>query len=91
MKIIKSLLKKNDHPYIALMIHCSTSLHNGFSFSDILMNRKFHTTLPVLESQLHPPYQNTVLSVRRDNEEAKSKKIFVIEQIATLDPLLPGQ
>ena len=23
--------------------------------------------------------------------KAKSKKIFVIEQIATLDPLLPGQ
>ena len=32
-----------------------------------------------------------VLSVRRDNEKSQSKKIFVIEQIATLDPLLPGQ
>ena len=91
MKIIKSLLKKNADPYIALMIYCSTPLHNGFSFSDLLMNRQLHTTSPILEGQLQPPYQNTVLSVRRDNEKAKSKKIFVIEQIATLDPLLPGQ
>ena len=55
------------------------------------MNRQLHTTSPILESQLQPPYQNTVLSVRRDNEKSQSKKIFVIEQIATLDPLLPGQ
>ena len=81
MKIIKSLLKKNDDPYIALMIYCSTPLYNGFSFSDLLMNRQLHTTSPILESQLQPPYQNMVLSVRRDNEKSQSKKIFVIEQI----------
>ena len=51
---VKSLLKKSDDPYIALMIYCSTPLHNGFLPSELLMNRRPHTTLPILESQLQP-------------------------------------
>ena len=54
VKTIKSLLKKSDDPYIALMIYRSTPLHNGFSPSQLLMNRQLRTTLPILESQLHP-------------------------------------
>ena len=56
------------------------------------MNRQLHTTSPILESQLQPPYQNSYSVVYEETtRKAKSKKIFVIEQIATLDPLLPGQ
>ena len=44
VKTIKSLLKENDDPYIALMIYCSTPIHNGFSPSELLMNTQLHTT-----------------------------------------------
>ena len=39
VKTIKNLLNKNDDPFIGLMIYCSTSLHNGFSCSEFLMNK----------------------------------------------------
>ena len=39
VKTIKTFLKKNDDSYIALMIYRSTPLHNGFSPSELLMNR----------------------------------------------------
>ena len=70
MKIIKSLLKNNDDPYIALMIHCSTPLHNGFSFSDLPTNRQLHTTLPILESQLQPPIKTSGSELRGQEEAA---------------------
>ena len=35
----KSIFAKSDDPYIALMIYRSTPLNNGFSPSQLLMNR----------------------------------------------------
>ena len=94
VKTIKSLFKKNDDPYIALTIYHSTPLHNGFLSSENLMNRRLHTTLPILESQLQPSISEySVMCERETMRKAKSKKflIHVIEHVATLDPLLPGQ
>ena len=69
MKTIKSLLKKNDDPYIALMI-CFTPLHNGFLSSELLMNRRLRTTLPILESQLQSFISEYSVVCKRDNEES---------------------
>ena len=94
VKTIKSLLKKKDDPYIALMTYCSTPLHNGFLSSELLMNRQHHTTLPISESQLQPSIsEHSVVCERKTMRKANSKKflIYVIEHIATLDPLLPRQ
>ena len=94
MKTIKSLLKKKDDPYIALMIYRSIPLHNGFLSSELLINRRYHTTLPILESQLQPSIsEHSVVYERETMRKANSKKflIYVIEHIATLDPLLPGK
>ena len=58
------------------------------------MNRQPHATLPVLESHLQPSISEySVVCERETMRKANSKKILihVIEQIATQDPLLPGQ
>ena len=77
MKTIESLLKKNDDPYIALMIYCSTPLHNGFSSSELLMNRWLHTTWSILENQLQPSMSEwSVVCEKEAVRKANSKKVF---------------
>ena len=94
MKTINCLLKKNDDPYIALMIYRCTPLHNGFLSSELLMKRRLCTTLSILGYQLQPSISEySILCERETMRKANSKKILIrgIEHIATLDPLLPGQ
>ena len=44
---IKNLLQKAKDPYLALLAYCSTPLHNGYSPSELLMNRKLRATVPI--------------------------------------------
>ena len=46
VKTVKGLLKKGDEPYLAFLVYRSTSLYNGFSPAEILMNRKLRTNVP---------------------------------------------
>ena len=58
------------------------------------MNRRLYTTLPIIESRLQPfTSEYSVVCERETMRKANSKKflIYIIEQIATLDPLLPEQ
>ena len=76
------------------MMYRSIPLHSGFLSSELLMNRQLHTTLPILESQLQRSISEYIVVGERETmRKANSKKflIYVIEYIATLDPLLPGQ
>ena len=73
------------------MIYRSTPLHNGFSPSQLLMNRQLRTT--ILESQLHPSVSEyNVVRERETMTKASIKRNFDIRHRAnTLDPLSPGQ
>ena len=65
-----------------------------FLSSELLMNGQLHTTLPILESRLQPSISEYgVVCERETIRKANSKKflIHIIEEIATLHPLLPGQ
>ena len=81
------------------MIYRSIPLHNEFSSSELLINRRLHTTWSILENQLQPfisEYSFVCEKLRRQWGKPTVRKflIHVIEQIATLadlDPLLPGQ
>ena len=58
------------------------------------MNRRLCTTLPILENQLQPSTSEySIVCEKETMRKATVRKILIciIEQIATLDPLLPGQ
>ena len=72
VKTVKSMFKKNEDPYMALLILRSTPLENGFSPAELLMSRKVRTTLPVTETQLLPSILDREL-VRQREEQSKQK------------------
>ena len=45
---VKTMLKKCDDPYLAMLIYKPTPLYNGFSLGELLAGRKLRTTLPML-------------------------------------------
>ena len=93
VKTVKSLLKKSDDPYMALMIYRSTPLNNGFSPSELLVNKRLRTTLPVVESQLQPAIpEYNVFREKETMMKANMKRNFDVRHRAhALDPLPPGQ
>ena len=77
---------------MALMIYRSTPLHNGYSPSELVMNRKIRTTLPILDSQLQsfvPDY--TEVREKESKRKSDNKTNFDVRHCAdVLDPLDPG-
>lgn len=70
VKVAKSLLKKNENLHQALLEYRSTPLANGFSPSELLMNRKLRSSVPIIESKLLPRKQNM-------NELCKTEQIRI--------------
>ena len=52
VRTMKSLLKKNTDPYLAILSYRATPLQNGLTPSELLMSRKLKTQLPVLPGTL---------------------------------------
>lgn len=59
VQTIKTLLTKNNDPYLALLAYRSTPLENGYSPAELLMGRKIQTTVPMAPSQLIPSLPKT--------------------------------
>ena len=73
VKTVKSLLKKSQDPYIALMAYRATPLENGYSPAELLFGRKIQTTLPLIPQNLVPtwPY---IVTVREREENIKKRQ-----------------
>lgn len=85
------MLKKCDDPYLAMMIYRSTPLHNGFSPVELLMGRKFCTTLPILPSQLEPSTLDYSDNTERIRISRKAKaELDSRHRTRELVHLLPG-
>ena len=55
VQTVKKLLKMSDDPYLALLSYRTTPLpNNGYSPSELLMNRKLRDNLPTTENELRP-------------------------------------
>ena len=50
----KNILRKNCNPYLGLLANRTAPLRNGFTPSELLMNRKLCTKLPVVTKVLKP-------------------------------------
>ena len=71
---IKRLLSKGKDPYLAILSYRSTPLQNGFSPSELLMNRKLRTTVPMTREQRKPKVPDQTLIKAREEEIKKNLK-----------------
>ena len=74
VKTFKELWKKNDDPYLALLIYRSTPLANGLTPSEILMGRKLKTPLPILPQKLMPAVTKDKLESAVQKDESNRMK-----------------
>lgn len=58
VRTVKSLLKKSDDPYLALLSYRNTPIANGESPARLLMNRTLRTTLPTVSANLKAEVPN---------------------------------
>ena len=93
VKTVEAMLKKSDDPYLAMLIYRSTLLQNGFSPSELLMNRRLRTNLPITETQLKPKVPDfTAAKAKEEEQNRKQKKVFDSRHATReLDPLFPGE
>ena len=70
---VKSLLKKGDDPYKALLAYRSTPLQLGYSPAELLMGRVLRTTVPTTIAQRKPKIPN-LTSVRAKDKKSKARQ-----------------
>ena len=89
---IKSLLKKTDDPYKALLAYRSTPLSLGYSPSQLLMGRTLRSTVPTTRSQREPQIPDlTSVRARDEKNKARQKQNHDLHHGAReLSPLQPG-
>ena len=75
VKTIKALLKNADDPYLALLAYRATPLRNGYSPSELLMNRKLRTTVPMVPNQMRPSLPNYDLLQKKEKVSREHQKL----------------
>ena len=92
MRTIKNILDKAKDAYLGLLAYRSTPFCNGYSPSEILMNRRLRTTVPTLEYNLHPSVPNYVqLRAMEQRDKLKQKTDFDRYHASrSLQQLMPG-
>ena len=93
VQTVKSLLKKAEDPYMAILIYRSTPLSSGFSPAELLMSRRLRTNLPIVQSQLQPSVPDLSLLKAKEEEGRKNQKRVFDSRHAVHDlhPLFPGE
>ena len=74
VKTVKGLLKKSTDPYLALLTYRATPLRNGYSPSELLMNRKLRTTVPIVRNQLRPSVPDIQFLQKKEREIKDQQK-----------------
>ena len=93
VRTAKSLLRKNDDIYSALLTYRSNPLQNGLSPSELLMGRRLRTQLPIHPNNLYPNVQpkerQTVETKERSyrlNQQLSFNKRHRANELPTLHP-----
>ena len=93
VQTVKSLMKKDGDPYLALLSYRSTPLKCGFSPSELLMSRKLRTNIPMTRDSLTPAVPDPAL-LREREEQYRTRVQSNYNQhhgVRELAPLNPGQ
>ena len=92
VQTVKSLLKKSEDQYKALMAYRSTLLESGLSPAELLMGRRLRTTIPTIPSNLQPSWPYLEKLKEKDAElKARQKDNFDRRHKArNLPPIQPG-
>ena len=69
VKTVKALLWKAKDPYLALLAYRSTPTAVGYTPSELLMNRKLRTTIPISRDLRIPKVPDYSDVVKRDSKE----------------------
>ena len=77
VRTVKSLLKKADDPFLALLAYQSTPLQNGYSPAELLMGQQLRNTVPVTPELLQPKVpDNSSLASKEKATRDKQKRNF---------------
>ena len=78
---------------MALFIHCSTPLENGYSPAEILMGCKLRATNPVIPISLQPklPNQNALQKKEGEIRKRQQSNFNRRHKAKPLEPLLPSE
>ncbi|XP_062514332.1 uncharacterized protein K02A2.6-like [Corticium candelabrum] len=92
VETLKTLLRKKDDPYLALLNYHSTPLRNGYSPTELLMSRKLRMTVPIVETQLQPraPDWTSLEKWEQKNKQAMKETFDERHKTKELPPLNPG-
>ena len=93
VKTIKRLINNAEDPYLALLAYRSTPLQNGYSPSELLMNRKLCTTVPMAPTQMQPslPDYNRLQKKEEENRQSQKTNYDHHHKARPLKLLVPGQ
>ena len=91
-KSVKSLLKKADDPYMAMLTYRSTPLSFGFSPAEHLMSHHLRANLSIIQSQLQPSIPDfSLLKAKEEERKRNQKRVFDSRHaVHDLGPLFPG-
>ena len=90
---VKSLLKKGEDPYKALMAYRATPLAQGASPAQLLMGRNIRTPLPVSQEKLEPKWPDLQAFKEKDREMKEKQASWFNKRHRTQQrqELRPGQ
>jgi len=90
---IKTLLKKEGDPYLALLAYRSTPLAVGYSPAELLMSRRLRSSVPMTRQQRKPEIPDSKVVRERDKQlKSNQKKNFDSHHGAReMEPLSTGQ
>ena len=75
VQTIKSIMKKEDDPYLGLLAYRSSPIGNGVSPGELLMGRKLRSTVPTHPNVSQPKLPNAV-PIRQKEVELKASSTF---------------
>ena len=83
-------MRKNSNPYMALLNYRATPLHNGYSPSQLCMNRRMRTTLPLAPHTLKSHITPSIRDKEEDYRLRIKENYDTRHRAQELSPINPG-